>query len=124
MKPKTIKILMWVLIALMTVQFMAAGLGKFTGAWTDKFLDWGYSISFMYLIGTVEILCVVGLYISTLMNVSVRKWAVGLLISIIIGAAVTHLMHAEYSRLIHNTIVIGMLCGVLYLNDRLAKVHP
>ena len=69
MKPRTVKIIMWLFISLMTLQFFAAGIGKLTGAWTNMFTNWGYSISFMYMIGVLEIGCVVGLFIQ-----KIRKW--------------------------------------------------
>lgn len=113
MKPKTIKVIMWILIALMTVQFVAAGIGKLTGAWESKFIEWGYSILFMYFIGVLEIASVIILYISKL-----RKWAIIGLVIIMFGAAITHILHQEYFRIIHNVILITILSLIFYLDKR------
>lgn len=113
MKPKTTKVIIWILIALMTVQFVAAGIGKLTGAWESMFTEWGYSILFMYLIGVLEIVSVIILYISKL-----RKWAIITLLIIMLGAAITHILNLEYSRIIHNVILIVILSLIFYLDKR------
>ena len=99
----------------MTAQFTAAGIGKLTGSWEDMFTAWGYSILFMYLIGTLEIISVVMFYISNL-----RKWAIITLVIIMLGAAITHILNLEYSRIIHNVILITILSLIFYLDKRMA----
>lgn len=114
MKPKTNKFIMWLFISMMALQFIAAGIGKFMGAWTNMFIEWGYPISFMYLIGILEFAGVIGLFVSKF-----RKWAVLLLLVIMLGAMFTHLRNEEYSRLIHNFIIIGLLSALFYLDQRI-----
>ena len=111
MKPKIKKTIMWILIGLLALQFTSAGLPKFTGSWDTKFADWGYPSFFVYLIGLVEIVGIIGLFIR-----KTRKWAVIALMLTMIGAAITHALNDEASRLIHNFILIALLVSVFYLH--------
>jgi uncharacterized membrane protein YphA (DoxX/SURF4 family) len=117
MKPKTIKILMWSFITLMAVQFLAAGVGKITGDWNNMFIRWGYSTSFAYIIGFIEVAAVVGLFVP-----KTRKWAVLVLIITMIGAVYTHIMNTEYSRIIHNMILFVILSGIYYLDRKRIEI--
>jgi len=116
MRTKTTKIIMWVLVALMTFQFLAAGLAKFVGAWTIKFVDWGYPAYFVYLVGLVEVGGVVLLFFTKL-----RKWGVLVLIITMLGAMVTHIMNDEFGRLIHNGILVLLLSVIWFLGNRLTS---
>lgn len=111
MNARSAKIIMWICIALLTVQFLAAGIGKFSGAWTIKFAGWGYPIIFMYLIGLLELAGTVGLYLG-----KTRKWSALLLILIMVGAVCTHAYSTEYLRIIHNLIVAGLGFVVIQMN--------
>ena len=113
MKPRTIKIIMWSFITLMAVQFLAAGIGKLTGDWNNMFMKWGYSPSFAYIIGFIEVAAVVALFIP-----KTRKWAILVLIISMIGAAITHLLNSQSSRIIHNIILIVILSGIYYLDRK------
>lgn len=120
MNIKTKRILQWILIALLSLQFIAAGLGKFTGDWSEKFELWGYPSAFMYFAGVVEISGVIGLFLS-----KVRKWAIVLLTITMIVAAVTHVLNSEFSNLIHNGILIALLGSLYWLNEHIkAKKNP
>jgi len=113
MNQKTVKIILWTAIALLALQFTAAGLGKFTGDWNAKFIQWGYPLFFVYAVGVVEIGGMIGLFIG-----KVRKWAALLLIVTMLGAAVTHLMNDEFPKLIHNGVLIGLLYLVYWLDRK------
>lgn len=108
---------MWVGVTLMTLQFVAAGVGKFLGTWSSKFDGWGYPLAFMYIVGVLELVGVAGLYLH-----ATRKWAAFLLILIMAGAAYTHLASAEYGRVIHNAIIAGLAVLVI-LMDRNARLQ-
>jgi putative oxidoreductase len=114
MKTRSAKIIMWICIALLTLQFLAAGLGKFLGAWSSKFDGWGYPLMFMYIIGLFELTGVAGLYLSI-----TRKWSALLLILIMIGAAYTHISSTEYLRIIHNVIIAGIASLVIQMNKEI-----
>jgi uncharacterized membrane protein YphA (DoxX/SURF4 family) len=115
MKSRTRKTIQWILIILLTIQFAAAGMGKFTGAWNTKFIEWGYTITFMYLIGVVEFGSIIILYIARW-----RKWSLFVLTLTMLGAIATHLINGEYSRIVHNGIVMILLLTVYYLDQRTA----
>lgn len=110
---------MWICIAILTIQFLGAGVTKLTGAWSSKFAGWGYSTAFMYAIGTIEIIGVVGLFISR-----TRKWSTVLLILIMAGAAYTHISNLEYGRVIHNAIVAGLSFLVMHLDRKSLSQLP
>ncbi len=113
MSPKTNKVLLWILISILTLQFVAASLGKFTGAWTPRFEAWGYPGVLVYVVGLLEVAAVIGLFIAKF-----RKWAVILLVATMIGAAVTHILNDEYSRLIHNGVLILLLLTLNHLDKK------
>src|SRR5688500_16056237 len=112
MNAKTKKILMWVCIALLSLLFLGAGGGKLAGQATENFARWGYSTTLMYLIGVMELLGAIGLWIPLL-----RKWAAMGLIGIMIGAAYTHILNGEYLMLILNTVMAILALGVIWLSD-------
>jgi uncharacterized membrane protein YphA (DoxX/SURF4 family) len=114
MSSKIKKTIMWVLIGLLTLQFAAAGLSKFTGSWDARFIDWGYRASFVYLIGVIEVAGIIGLYVP-----KIRKWSVLILAMTMLGAAFTHLFNDEAGRLIHNLIIIIALLVVFLLSKKL-----
>lgn len=102
---------MWVCVALLALQFVAASAGKLTGAAEKRFVDWGYNATFSYIIGALELLGAIGLFFPKF-----RMWAAYGLIGIMIGAAYTHLTHDESSRLVHNSIVSLIAVGVIYFS--------
>lgn len=104
---------MWICIACLTVQFLGAGISKMSGSWSTRFSGWGYPTAFMYVIGALEIIGVVGLFFS-----KTRKWSAVILIIVMIGAAGTHVLNAEYVRMIHNAVVAGVLLAVISFQTR------
>lgn len=117
MSTKTKKIIRWVLTGILTLQFLAAGFAKLTGSWDVMFEAWGYASSFAYVIGVLEILAIAGLYF-----VISRKWAVFLIIAIMLGAAYTHIVSDEIVRIFHNLALILMALAILLL-DRNKKIE-
>jgi hypothetical protein len=114
MSAKGIKIILWGCVAILAVQFIAAGVGKLAGLWTVKFANWGYSISFMYLIGLMEIAGVAGLFFNR-----TREWSAFALMSIMFGAAYTVVVHGEGIRVIHHAVIGILLLSVIVLSRRL-----
>ncbi len=108
MNPKTKMILMWVCIVPLTLLFATAAFGKLSGAAEPNFIRWGYNITFMYTIGSLEGLGAIGLLIPKL-----RKWAAFGLIGLMIGAAYTHLTHDEGKYVILNFTVSLLALGVI-----------
>jgi len=113
MNTKVARVILWISIVCLTVQFLAAGVSKLSGAWTSRFSTWGYSTTFMYGIGVLEIIGVTGLYFSR-----TRKWSAVLFIVLMVGAACTHVLNAEAVRVIHNVVVAGLALLVIYFDGR------
>jgi len=116
MNKKGIKIIMWICISALGLQFLAAGIGKLLGAWSAKFADWGYSLIFMYTIGLLEIIGAGLLFLS-----KTRKWSCILFTTIMVGAVYTHISSSEYLRIIHNVIIVGLLILIIQLNQKLGS---
>jgi uncharacterized membrane protein YphA (DoxX/SURF4 family) len=116
MSKKSVTIMMWICISLLSIQFFLAGIGKLSGSWAIKFKAWGYPPALMYATGLLEIIAVVGLFIY-----QTRKWSAIVLVFIMGGASYTHISNAEYSRVIHNVIITGVSVLVIYLNEKVRK---
>ena len=114
MNTKGIKIVMWICISVLTIQFLAAGIGKLLGAWSAKFAGWGYSLTFMYSIGLLEVIGVAGLFLR-----KTRKWSGILFTTIMVGAAYTHISNLEYLRIIHNVIIACLSLLIMQLNRKI-----
>jgi uncharacterized membrane protein YphA (DoxX/SURF4 family) len=113
---KTQTITRWVLLVLVTIAFLAGGSMKVLGTdiETNMFINWGYPIWFMYLVGTCEILGAIGLHIK---RVS-RFAAIGLIV-ILIGAIGTHVFHQEgLMAPTPATLLMLFLFGILYIDAR------
>jgi hypothetical protein len=61
---KVKKTVIWIRVVLLTLQFVAAAAGKLTGAAEKRFVDWGYSSIFSYVIDVLELLGAIGLFFS------------------------------------------------------------
>jgi putative oxidoreductase len=89
----------WTLAIALAVVFVPVGFLKLHGPsamrWGERLAHWGYPAGSQYVIGALEILAGLG--------VLVPKWrrgAAGILAGLMIGALCTHLVHAEFQRLI------------------------
>ena len=101
--------LAWGLQGLMGAYFILVGITKFsTPGWEDRFLAWGYPEGFHLLVGAVELAAAVLLFLPR----TVVPAAVAL-IGVMIGAALTHLVHGENSIL--PIVVIALLGGLAYV---------
>ena len=117
MNVRTTNILAGLGIALLTIQFLAAAAGKFTGAWDQKFGLWGYPTWGPFAVGLLEVVAVILLFFPYS-----RKTALLILMLVMVGAALTHLLNGEPWRIIHNLIIAGIVAGVFQQN-RKAKGH-
>lgn len=88
-KAKTIFV--WVLQALLCLQFTLVGTGKLMDrAWESRFRNWGYPDHFYQLVGVLELLCGLSLLIPRVAG----NAAVGIMV-LMAGATATHLVHGE-----------------------------
>lgn len=98
---------LWVLTILLVLLFAQTGVGKFAiPAWADMFARWGYSDTFRYLIGVLEILGAIGLLIPR-----TASYAATGLIGIMLGGIVTHVLHGEVQWA--SDLLFGVLLGVI-----------
>ena len=113
---KTLKITQWIIIVLLTLQFLAAGVAKLAGVWNPMFEKWGYPSYFATIIGILEVLSVIGLYPNKL-----RQYALIVIGVIMLGAIYTHIMATEYVRIIHNIVLILLAIVIYKIGKRLNK---
>lgn len=115
-------IAMWTLAAVTGLFFVLAGFSKLAGpsaaAWALRLAHWGYPAASRYAIGGIEILGGLGLLVPPLRRLA----AVGL-IFVMVGALLTHLLHAEYLRVLP-PLILGGLSYALYSWQPRASQKP
>ncbi len=103
-------ILVWVFQILLAAFFLMAGASKLVGSEriVESFFRWGYGEEFRVLIGSVELL---GGFALLLPRLSVLS-SLGLM-AVMLGAAYTHLAHAEGLGTAMPSMVLCVLLGVV-----------
>jgi len=105
------RIAIWVLVVLLTVVFVYTGATKLAGrpaeGWARRFERWGYPPLAAKIVGVVEMLAGLALLIPR-----ARRAAAGTLVVVMAGALVTHLIHAEFMRLIPPLVLGGLALWV------------
>jgi uncharacterized membrane protein YphA (DoxX/SURF4 family) len=103
------RILIWILIVLLAVEFTLAGASKLSpsSGWARMFVAWGFPAWFRVAIGATEIACALALFVRRS-----RRWACAVLLVVMAGAAVTHLTHGEPRRVVLN-VALSALIGLL-----------
>ncbi len=109
-KRKVKNVFTWVLQVLLGLEFILAGQAKFTrmDTWAGMFQEWGYPDHVYLLIGGLELVGAVLVFIPK----TASKAALGLAV-IMIGALLTHALHAEWDRVVVTGILAG-LSGLLF----------
>ena len=106
------KIAVWAGAIFLAVAFVAVGASKLGGAsamrWTERVAGWGYPANAQYFIGVLEILGGIGVLIPRW-----RLTASLTLAALMLGALCTHLVHAEFPRVIP-PLVLGGLAFLMY----------
>ena len=94
-KVKTVAL--WLLQIPLAGLFLLSAFPKLTSnpGIVGRFRDWGYPDNFYLLVGGVELLGAV-----TLLIPRVAAYGASALVVIMIGASLTHLLHAEYPRVV------------------------
>lgn len=103
----------WILSSLLTVAFLAASLGKLTGAARSMFAHWDYPAWFATLIGILELAGAAGLMIP-----KAARFAIVALAVVMIGAAYTHLANHEGLQVLRPAIFLVVLLAVWWLRLR------
>ncbi len=101
----------WTLTVILAAFFLLAGGSKLGGApkQVDNFAHWGYAAWFLYVVGAVEVAGAVGLLVP-----HVAVFSVLLLGVMMLGAALTHLVHHEMMAVPVPLVIIGLLALVGY----------
>lgn len=111
----------WTLSIVLALLFVLLGGSKFAspsaGHWHERLAQWGYPRGSQYLIGAIEMLAGAGLVIPR-----TRRVAAGVIIAVMLGAAITHVIHAEFVRIIPPA-VLGLAAFLLYRRNSTA-VRP
>ena len=112
--------LAWMLKILLTLGFLMAGLTKFSSqsGWVERFVGWGYAPWFVPVIGVLETLGVVGLWIPRL-----ERYAVGLLTLILLGAAYTNATHPPVGAVVRPLAFLLLLAALVWLRNRGAAAN-
>ena len=102
----------WACAIFLAAAFVIAGVLKLEGPsalrWSERFVHWGYPANAHYVVGVVEILGGLGVLIPKW-----RRAAAATLVALMIGALGTHVVNAEFPRLIP-PLVLGGLAFLMY----------
>ena len=103
-------VFLWICQVALAAMFLAAGGAKFVRPlWARMFARWGYPDHFYLIIGALEVAGALAL----LLPRTAARSAI-MLIVIMIGAAVTHVVHGEWQRLPEIAIISALLIAVMY----------
>lgn len=119
MNPKTRNIFAWIITILLAAAFGMAGAYKLMGSeeMIQNFERWGLPTFTMYIVGILELLCVIGLFIP-----KTRMLAAYGIIVLMTGAAAIHLMNNEFSSVGTNLLLGGAAFGLAYLRRKTVVV--
>jgi putative oxidoreductase len=113
----------WVGTIFLAVAFVAVGLSKLEGTsairWSERFGQWGYPADAAYVVGVIEIVGGLG--------VLIPRWrrTASLTLSVLMaGALSTHLVHAEFPRVIPPLVLGGVACLMYWSLRRPAVDRP
>lgn len=103
----------WALVIVLGLLFFIIGVTKFvTPIWTTRFLAWGYAPWMVPIVGACEAVGAVLLLIPR-----ARVAGAVLLVTIMVGAGLTHLVHGEWPRVLVNAVFAVLLVVVVRLQQ-------
>jgi putative oxidoreductase len=107
----------WTITILLAMVFVLVGSSKLAGPsalrWGERLAHWGYPAASRYVIGALETLAGVGLLIPKL-----RRSAAATLVAMMTGAMCTHLVNAEYARLIPPFVLAALALVLMFDRPR------
>jgi len=113
------RVLIWICAILLAAAFLFAGLSKLGGPsairWSTRFVGWGYPVGASSVVGVLEILGGLGVLLPRW-----RRPAALLLAVLMLGAIATHMLHAEFSRVLP-PLVLGGLALLLTYQSRVVR---
>ena len=105
----------WAVAIFLALVFVLVGMSKLQGAsatrWAERLVQWGYPANARYLIGVFEIIGGLGVLIPRW-----RRAAAAVLVCLMIGALCTHVVNAEFPRVIP-PLVLGGLAFLMCLSQ-------
>ena len=112
-RPKWKVYVVYLLSALLTFGIGVSGVQKLLGAqtWIDQFNTFGYPLWFMYLIGVLQVVGVIGLWLPR-----TRAWAAAGLGIIMLGAAFSNFRIGAYTFIIPNLVLIVFAVLVIWFS--------
>jgi uncharacterized membrane protein YphA (DoxX/SURF4 family) len=106
------RIAVWAGAIFLAIAFVSVGVSKLEGAsamrWAERFGHWGYPANAQYVVGVFEILGGLGVLIPRW-----RRAASMTLGALMTGALCTHVVNAEFPRVVP-PLVLGGLAFLLY----------
>ena len=109
--------LTWLLQALCGALFMVIGFAKFAAPeWARNFERWGYPSGFYMVVGVVEAIGGLALFVPR-----VAFYAAVTLMPIMLGAALTHLRFGETGRVSGPLLYFGVLAAIAWLRRPAAR---
>jgi putative oxidoreductase len=107
----------WAGAIFLAVIFVVAGLSKLEGAaamrWAGRFAAWGYPANAHYVVGLFEIVGGLAVLVPRL-----RGAASLILAALMAGALCTHVMHAEFPRVLPPLVLGGLACLTYWSHRR------
>lgn len=101
---------LWACQMILAAIFVYAGGAKLVSPiWQRMFARWGYPEHFYLLVGVVEVVAGLGLLVPRS-----ASHAALVLIVVMVGAALTHILHGEHQRLIPNIVISALLAIVAW----------
>jgi putative oxidoreductase len=101
------RVLVWICAIVLALAFVLVGVSKLGGGsgarWSDRFTGWGYPAGTSFVVGVLEVLAGLGVLVPRW-----RRPAATILIVLMIGAACTHALNAEFSRVVPPLIFGGL----------------
>lgn len=114
------KITYWILAVLLALAFGSAGFLKLSAnpIELEIFTRFEYPLWFMYVIGMAEFAGALGLVFGRIINEQFSRWAGIGLLSIMIGAIMSHLLHDPLLAVIPATVLSLLVLGFLYVDTK------
>ena len=106
---------LYIMCALLAIPLGFSGIQKLGGmqSWIDQFRAFGYPIWFMYVIGVLQVLSAVGLWLPT-----TRKWAVLVILIIMLGAGLSNVRAGQYTFVMTNIVLFALAIAILSQSSR------
>lgn len=104
------KIGAWIVFVVLGLFYIQMGLMKFiVSGWTERFASWGYPVYFQYVIGVLELLSGIGLFVPR-----VRAYAAAALTLVMLGALATHLIYWEQPNIVVTLTLSLIMASITY----------